>query len=555
MKLSSKAAKRRLVNIVKESPKPRAGIAGRFATISGALGLLLFSLHAPAAPPLQTSRVHIANGILEGVVSADDKVRTFKGIPYAAPPVGPLRWKDPQPATAWDGVRPASEYGARCMQGPIYPDMIFHDNGPSEDCLYLNLWMPAHPTGGRLPVMVWIYGGGFAAGSSSEPRQDGGNLSKQGVMVVSMNYRLGIFGFFSHPELTKESGHDASGNYGLLDQIAALRWVHDNIEIEAFGGDPNNVTIFGQSAGSSSVSALVASPLAKGLFQKAIGESGSVFNSSRELRILAKSEAADVHFAEDALGTSSLAALRSKSAADLLNAALEHRDVRFSIIVDGYFLPESPFGIYLAGKQSHVPLLAGWNADEGSARAIFGEAEPTPANLAAELHKLFQGRADEAIQLYPASTNEQAKRAAEELSRDRGVGYAMWKWLELQRDTAQVTTYRYQFDRKRPRPPGATGPDPGPRAYHSAEIEYVFNVLPHRAEPWPAEDHEISKLMSTYWANFAKTGDPNGPGLPKWPAYNSSGTFEVMHFASDSKATPDEYQKRYTFLDSLSPYK
>jgi para-nitrobenzyl esterase len=217
------------------------------------LALLLFSLHAVAAPPLKTSRVHVANGVLEGVISADDKVRTFKGIPYAAPPVGPLRWKEPQPAAAWEGVRQASEYGARCMQGSIYADMVFHDNGPSEDCLYLNLWMPAHPATTRLPVMVWIYGGGFAAGSTSEPRQDGGNLSKQGVMVVSMNYRLGIFGFFSHPELTKESGHEASGNYGLLDQVAALRWVHDNIA--AFGGDPENVTIFGQSAGSSSVSA------------------------------------------------------------------------------------------------------------------------------------------------------------------------------------------------------------------------------------------------------------------------------------------------------------
>jgi len=517
------------------------------------LGLFLFTLHGLGGPALKTSQVHIGDGVLEGVISADDKVRTFKGVPFAAPPVGPLRWKEPQPAAAWEGVRRASEYGARCMQGAIYSDMIFHDSGPNEDCLYLNLWMPAHPATTHLPVMVWIFGGGFAAGSTSEPRQDGGNLSKQGVMVVSMNYRLGIFGFFSHPDLTKESGHNASGNYGLLDQVAALRWVHDNIA--AFGGDPNNVTIFGESAGASSVSALVASPLAKGMFQRAIGESGSVFNASREFRTRAKAEKTDVQFAQDALGTSSLAALRAKPATDLLQATLEHKNARFSMIVDGYFLPESPFAIYSAGKQSHVPLLAGWNADEGSARAIFGEAEPTPSNLAAELHKLFPDHADEAVKLYPASTNEQAKHAAEELSRDRGVGYAMWKWLKLQRDTAQVITYRYQFDRKRPRPPGATGPDPGPRAYHSAEIEYVFNVLPHRAEPWPAEDHKIAELMSTYWANFAKTGDPNGSGLPNWPAYNSNGTFEVMHFAEDSKASPDDCQNRYTFLDSLSPYR
>jgi para-nitrobenzyl esterase len=516
------------------------------------LALLLFSFHAVAGPPLQTSRVHVANGVLEGVISADDKVRTFKGVPYAAPPVGPLRWKEPRPAAAWEGVRRASEYGARCMQGSIYADMIFRDSGPSEDCLYLNLWMPAHPAAARLPVMVWIYGGGFAAGSTSEPRQDGGNLSKQGVLVVSMNYRLGIFGFFSHPELTKESGHDASGNYGLLDQLAALRWVHDNIA--AFGGDPGNVTIFGESAGSSSVSALVASPLAKGLFQRAIGESGSVFNLSRELRSRAASEEADVHFAQNAFGASSLEALRSKPAADVLSAALEHKDARFSMIVDGYVLPESPYAIYSAGKQSHVPLLAGFNADEGSSRSIFGEKEPTPANLAAQLRDSFQGRADEVIQLYPAASDEQAKRAAEELSRDKGVGYAMWKWLELQSNTAHVVTYRYQFDRARPLPPGSTG-DLKPRAFHSAEIEYVFSMLPHTANPWPAEDKRISELMSTYWANFAKTGDPNGPGLPKWPAYNSGDAFEVMHFGADSKAAPDDCQKRYTFLDSLSPYK
>ena len=225
------------------------------------------------------------------------------------------------------------------------------------------------------------------------------------------------------------------------------------------------------------------------------------------------------------------------------------------MIVDGYFLPKSPFSIYSAGKQSHVPLLAGWNEDEGSARTIFGEAEATPENLASAIHKLFPERANEATRLYPAKTDEEAKQAAEELSRDRGVGYAMWKWLALQRDTAHVTTYRYQFDRDRPRPPGSTGPDPGPRAYHSAEIEYVFNVLPKRAEPWPPEDHKIAELMSTYWANFAKTGDPNGSGLPQWPAYNSSGTFAVMHFAADSKAAPDKHQKRYVFLDSLSSYK
>jgi para-nitrobenzyl esterase len=513
------------------------------------LALVLLSIPAVAALPLKTSQARVANGVLEGVISADDKVRTFKGIPYAAPPVGPLRWKEPQPAPSWTGVRPASEYGARCMQGAIYPDMIFHDNGPSEDCLYLNLWMPAHPATDRLPVMVWIYGGGFNAGSSSEPRQDGGNLSKQGVMFVSMNYRLGIFGFFSHPELAKESGRNASGNYGLLDQLAALRWVHSNIAV--FGGDPNNVSIFGQSAGSSSVSALVASPLAKGLFQKAIGESGAALNPSRPLRSLAESEEANVRFSQKAFGTSSLDELRKKPGAEILQAAMKTKDVHYSMIVDGYFLPESPYAIYAAGKQAHVPLLAGWNADEGSARSILGDKEATPENLNAQLRSLYPDRAEEAIKLYPAETDAQAKRAAQELARDRGVGYSMWKWLELQRQTGEATTYRYEFDRARPSPPGSTGPNPGPRAYHSAEIEYVFSVLPRRAAPWPAEDQSLARLMSSYWANFAKTGNPNGPGLPQWPAYNGKDGFEVMHFDSESKASPDKDQARYRFIDSL----
>ena len=514
----------------------------------GWLELLLLSAGLVAAPPLKTSQVRVASGVLEGVISADDKVRTFKGIPYAAPPVGPLRWKPPLPALSWSGVRPASEYGPRCMQGPIYSDMVFHDNGPSEDCLTLNLWMPAHPATGKLPVMVWIYGGGFNAGSSSEPRQDGGNLSKQNVIVVSMNYRLGVFGFFAHPDLAKESGHEAAGNYGLLDQVAALRWVHENIS--AFGGDPGTVTIFGQSAGSSSVSVLVASPLAKGLFQRAIGESGSALNISRPLPELAPAEKASVAFAKDSLGTTSLAELRSKSATEVLDSALKAKNVRFSPIVDGYFLPDSPLTIYMAGTQSHVPLLAGWNADEGSARAVFGEKETTAVNLRAELQRLYPKNADEAVKLYAAETDTQAKRAAEELSRDRGVGSAMWKWLELQRTTGEVTTYRYEFDRARPMPPGSTGSDLRPRAYHSAEIEYVFSMLPHGANPWPQEDRSLAALMSAYWANFAKTGDPNGPGLPQWPAYNSQSGAEVMHFDAESKASEDPYGARYRLITS-----
>jgi para-nitrobenzyl esterase len=394
--------------------------------------------------------------------------------------------------------------------------------------------------------MVWVYGGGFSAGSTSEPRQDGGNLAKLGVIVVSMNYRLGIFGFFSHPDLAKESGHNAAGNYGLLDQLAALRWVHDNIAL--FGGDAGSVTIFGESAGASSVSALVASPLAKGLFQRAIGESGGAVNPGRPVPTLAQAEETNVRFAREALGSASIEDLRSKPAAELLQAAVKAKDVHFSMIVDGYFLPESPLAIYSAGKQSHVPLLAGWNADEGSAQPVFGDNAATPANLEAALRRLYPNGADEAFKVYPASSDSQAKRAAEELSRDRGVGSTMWNWLELQRTTGGVTTYRYEFDRPRPAPPGSTGTDVRPRAYHSAEIEYVFSMLPHRATPWPEEDWALAALMSAYWTNFAKTGDPNAQGLPQWPAYNSDDGAEVMYFNAQSKALPDEHAARYSFI-------
>ena len=322
-----------------------------------------------ALPLAAADQVATDKGVVEGTASADSKARIFKGIPFAAPPVGALRWKAPQPVASWTGVRKAAEFGSRCMQGHIYNDMIFRDPGPSEDCLYLNVWTPAASAQEKLPVMVWIYGGGYSAGAASEPRQDGENLARKGVVVVSMNYRLGVFGFFVHPELAKESGHGSSGNYGLMDQVAALQWVQSNIA--AFGGDPGNVTIFGESAGSFSVSAQMASPLAQGLFQRAIGESGAFFSATLDLKPLVKAEEDDAKFAE-AVGAPTLEALRAKPADELLKVALRQGGgVRFAPDIDGWFFPETAYAIYAAGKQSHVPLLAGWNADEGSARAIF----------------------------------------------------------------------------------------------------------------------------------------------------------------------------------------
>jgi para-nitrobenzyl esterase len=435
------------------------------------------------------------------------------------------------------------------MQGALFSDMIFRDKGPSEDCLYLNLWMPAHPASAKLPVMVWIYGGGFAAGATSEPRQDGGNLSKNGVVVVSMNYRLGVFGFFSTSELAKESGHAASGNYGLLDQLAALRWVHDNIGL--FGGDPDNVTIFGESAGSFSVSALMASPLAKGMFAKAIGESGAFFSSTLPASPLAESSAADDKWAKASFGNSSLSKLRSIGAQDLLKAALAGKDtVRFRPNIDGYFLPQAVPAIFAAGKQSKVPLLAGWNQDEGAWNTYFGKLEPTPANYKIRAQELFGANAQGFLKQFPGNTVDQAKRSAQDYEGDLFIGLSTWKWLDAARKNGGQPVYRYSFEDKLPLPEDA-GPNMEPRAYHSSEIEFVFSVLKNKDLPWRPEDFKLSQLMSSYWTNFAKTGDPNGSGLPHWPQYKQADGYEVMHLNFQPLAKPDASRSRYEFLESI----
>jgi para-nitrobenzyl esterase len=488
---------------------------------------------------------HTASGVVEGVVSPDGKVRSFKGIPFAAPPVGPLRWKPPQPLAPWSGPRKAVEFGPRCMQTRVFSDMIFRDAGPSEDCLYLNVWMPESHSAQKLPVMVWIYGGGFVAGATSEPRQDANILCQKGVMVVSMNYRLGIFGFFSHPELSKESGHDASGNYGLMDQLAALQWVKENIA--AFGGDPDNVTIFGESAGSASVSALMASPLAKGLFRRAIGESGAIFGAVRPMKSRAESERIGLEFAKSTLGTDSLAALRAKSAADLLQAAAKEDAPRFSPNVDGYFLPETVQAIFVAGKQSHVPLLAGWNLDEGSYHAILGDEAPTAQNFDAKVRSLYGANADAILKLYPATTEEEVKRAAQDLAGDRSTQFTTWKWMELELKTGGSPVYRYRFEETLPLPAGSA-PNTETSAPHASEIEYVFGVLASRDLPWRPQDEKLSDQMGSYWTNFAKTGDPNGAGLPKWPSYAPE-DFQVMHLNTNPQALPDNRRARYLFLD------
>lgn len=501
---------------------------------------------ATAASLIAADQVRTESGIVEGTTSADAKIRIFKGIPYAAPPVGDLRWKPPQPAVAWDGVRQATEFGARCMQGRIFADMVFRDSGPSEDCLSLNVWTPASSADAHMPVMVWIYGGGFQAGGSSEPRQDGEKLARKGVVVVSFNYRLGIFGFFSHPELTKESPQHASGNYGLLDQQAALQWVRKNIA--AFGGNPDNVTIFGESAGSMSVSAQMASPLSQGLFQHAIGESGAVFMLTPRPTSLQETEQIGAKFGES-IAAPTLQALRAKPADELLQTLLQSKDgaFRFWPNVDGYFFPEDPSLIYAQGKQAHVSLLAGWNADEQPYGAFFGKEAPTKENYAAKVRSEYKDNASAIMKLYPGNTEQQIKSSARDLASAQFIAYSTWKWLEMQLTTGDSTVYRYHFEQAPPQPAGESTHG----AYHSADIEYVFETLDWKNLPWADADRKLSDMISSYWTNFAKTGNPNGPGLPEWPRYQKTDEYPVMHLEAGAMM---QQMSTVTHVSHLEPY-
>jgi para-nitrobenzyl esterase len=486
-------------------------------------------------------------GVVAGMKSADGKVGIFKGIPFAAPPIGDLRWKEPQPVARWQGVRKATEFGARCMQARIFEDMVFRDSGPSEDCLYLNVWTPGTSAKTKLPVMVWIYGGGFQAGATSEPRQDGEHLAHKGVVVVSMNYRLGIFGFFSHPGLTTESAHHASGNYGLMDQAAALKWVHDNIA--AFGGDPNNVTILGESAGSFAVSALMASPLSKGLIHAAIGESGAFFGKTLGPKSLAESEKRDAVFAES-LGLKSIGQLRALSAQRILDASTRGNKSLFEPSVDGYFMPSRAYDIYARGDQAHIPLMAGWNRDEGSYQGFFATERASKENYDAKIRLRFGEVAPEALKLFPGGSDEEMKSSAGLLGTADFTAFGTWKWIEMQLQTGEAPVYRYEFDQVPP--PSEKHEAEAGLAYHSAEIEYVFGTLDWKKISWQPEDYKLSDQMGTYWTNFAKTGNPNGAGLGAWPMYIRKSGYQVMHLGAAPRAMVDKQREQFVFLDKTA---
>jgi para-nitrobenzyl esterase len=494
---------------------------------------------APATIGGVADTVKIKNGTIQGTTEASG-IRAYRGIPFAAPPVGDLRWKPPQPVKDWSGVRPADKFGPQCMQRRVFSDMVFRASGTSEDCLYLNVWTPAKSNDDRLPVLVYFFGGGYVAGDGSEPRYDGEAMARKGIVALTVNYRLNVFGFFAHSELTSESPQHASGNYGLLDSAAALRWVQDNIA--AFGGDPRKVTIAGESAGSISVSALMASPLSKGLIAGAIGESGAMIEPTLPPVPLAEGEKNGLAFATG-IEAPSLAALRALPAEKLLEATARQGIPRFAPTVDGYFLPKLPAEIFAAGEQADVPLLAGWNSEETPARAILGSSDPTPESYANAIKKLYGDRADQALKVYAGSTNDEVQESATALASDRFIGYSTWKWTDLHGKTRGKPVFRYLYSRPRP---GARG------ASHSAEIEYAMgNLATNKVFAWTPDDYKVSETMQGYFANFVKTGDPNGSGLPGWPAANRGGDVQVMHIDVNTRAQPETVRDRYLFLDQV----
>ena len=489
---------------------------------------------------IKFEKVPTENGFISGAQSEDKKVMIFKGIPYAAPPVGERRWKEPQSVKNWNDVRKCETFGPNAMQGKPVPFAVYTEEflipakePIEEDCLYLNVWTGAQSVDEKRPVIVYIHGGAFISGSGSVPIYDGEAMARKGIVFVTINYRLGIFGFFSHPELTRESPHHASGNQGILDQLAALKWVKKNIA--AFGGDPSNVTIAGQSAGAMSVNILDASPLGRGLFAKMIAESGAnvVKGQFGGIMSLDTGEAKGLQIAK-AAGAATLEELRNTPAEKLLPLYKGFG----TVIVDGYVLPESIPSIFKNGKQADLPLLTGYNADDN----FF----PGPTNLTAykeNLKKQFGDDSDKVFQLYGANNDEEVKVAANNLSRDAGFGVQNYGWSRIQSDRAKAKVYLYFFSRKVPEFGGTNKFG----AFHTGEVMYAYDNLKFLNRPLEPADFELAKLMSSYWVNFAKTGDPNGKGLPVWPAFNKD-KGEAMTFDAASVATKHPFLAGLEFL-------
>lgn len=510
----------------------------------------------------------VEQGALQGL-TLNSGIHNYRGIPFAQPPVGNLRWREPQAPAKWTGVRDATTFGPNAMQKNIFGDMMFRSPKMSEDCLYLNVWTPSAKPDAKLPVLVYFYGGGFVAGDGSESRYDGETLAKKGIVVVTLNYRLGIFGFFAHPELTKESPNNASGNYGLLDQNAALVWVKKNIA--AFGGDPNKITIAGESAGSISVSAQMASPLSKNLIAGAIGQSGAMINPTLDAIPLKQQEESGTKFGE-ASNANTLKALREIPAEQLLDLASAPGAFSTKAVVDGYFLTKLPSEVFAAGEQANVPLLAGWTSTEIPYQAFMAGQYPNPENYTNIVKQRYINNAEIIFELYPGGDEKEVIASATALASDNFIVYSTWKWLDLHRQTSDKPVYAYIFSKPRPSLKAELGnvkeglaggitkvdgkkeenkmPEALKGANHASDIEYLLgNLNGNKLYEWNSDDFKVSEIGVEYFANFIKTGNPNGKKSVQWPASGKTGDMILMDINVTPKAYKEPHRDRYLFLD------
>ena len=510
-------------------------------------------------------QVTVENGLIEGNYDTHTGIQKYFGVPFAKPPVGNLRWRAPQPLDNWEGVKETKKFGPRPMQTMVFGDMKSRSNGVSEDCLYLNIWTPAKRNTKDLPVLVYFYGGGNVAGDASEYRYDGESMARKGMVVVTTNYRLNIFGFLAHPELSAEAPYKASGNYGVLDQHAALKWVNKNIA--AFGGDPGKVTIAGESAGSLAVSAQMASPLSKDLIAAAIGESGACINPTLAPVSLEEAENTGLEFAQNA-GYPAIEQLRKLSTRDIYEIYNESKRFGFPMVIDGYFLPKTLPQIFNAKEQAQVPLLLGWNSAEIPGMAFMQGQPYSEENYVAKVKEAYPDTHEEVLKLYPHSSVEEIEQSATDLASDRFIAYSTWKWFDLHRKNSNQPVYRYLYSKIRPPlrdknlEPGLAGgtvaknsdtpkrPEPI-GAPHACEIEYCMGNLQLVDDyAWTADDFKVSETMQNYFANFVKTGNPNSEDLPEWPSAEANDTAPpVMILNTESVAKNAVNDARYEFLD------
>ena len=503
------------------------------------LNLLMICCLASASIAQEKTIISIETGKISGAQTDDGAITAYKGIPFAAPPVGELRWKAPQPASPWQGIKACTRFSASPMQSPPMPfsmwseEFLIPKDPIGEDCLYLNVWTGTKNPSEKRPVLVWIYGGGFRSGGSACPIYDGEAMARKGIIFVSINYRVGIWGFFAHPGLAADG--EKSGNFGLLDQIAALQWVKRNIT--AFGGDPEQVTIAGQSAGSMSVNALVASPLAKGLFNKAIAQSGASFTRGNPSRMEAEAE---VTRSLSTLGATTLQELKKISAADLLKKG----NGNYRPYIDGHVLPDHIADIFQQGMQNKVSLLTGWNQDEG----LMMSPMKNGADYRADIQKRFGEQSRAIFMAYPGDTDEKAAQSQLDMARDMVFGLQNYRW-GLMQVMQNLPAYVYRFTRIVP----ATGEYKKFKAFHTGEVPYAYNNLKFVQRPWEPADHLLAEMMSDYWVNFIKTGNPNGKGLPTWPLFNEKEK-TTFYFDVNSVAAPmKDFQLLETLYGVLNP--